>query len=351
MRKKSKAQGPFAALSCLKRAATRSVIPKESLTKSARPEPTKGLSPLRHGREQGLADENDVALFRQAVRDVRPLPAPNRAAPQAPHIAPEPRFSGMEQTPEPSRSLGQWKGGCVGPEDETRQALEAAFAGVQPLKPGSHRVDLIESRKAFQKERPSLHMPTCVSEPGLALSHAAHLDDETLFRVALAFVQPLRPSGRIDTRPTPPPPEPRQFRADEDQALSQSLSEPFSLEDRLDMGEEAAFLREGLPRRILMDLRRGRWVLQGEMDLHGLNRTQAREALGGFLAHSVREGRRCVRIIHGKGLGSPGKVSILKQLTRGWLAQREEILAFCQAQPHDGGCGALLVLLKGKPHP
>jgi DNA-nicking Smr family endonuclease len=164
-------------------------------------------------------------------------------------------------------------------------------------------------------------------------------------------VQPLRPSGRIDTRPTPPPPEPRQFRADEDQALSQSLSEPFSLEDRLDMGEEAAFLREGLPRRILMDLRRGRWVLQGEMDLHGLNRTQAREALGGFLAHSVREGRRCVRIIHGKGLGSPGKVSILKQLTRGWLAQREEILAFCQAQPHDGGCGALLVLLKGKPHP
>ena len=48
---------------------------------------------------------------------------------------------------------------------------------------------------------------------------------------------------------------------------------------------------------------------------------------------SLHHGRRCVRLIHGKGLGSPGRFPVLKHLSRGWLAQREEILAFCQAPP------------------
>jgi DNA-nicking Smr family endonuclease len=112
------------------------------------------------------------------------------------------------------------------------------------------------------------------------------------------------------------------------------------------MGDEAAFLRTGLPRRVLTDLRRGRWVLQGQIDLHGLTRDEARAALAVFLHDALAQGKRCIRVIHGKGHGSPGKVSILKQLSRGWLAQREEILAFCQAGPHDGGGGALLVLLR-----
>jgi DNA-nicking Smr family endonuclease len=68
--------------------------------------------------------------------------------------------------------------------------------------------------------------------------------------------------------------------------------------------------------------------------------------LAGFLAECLHHGQRCVRVIHGKGLGSPQKLSILRQLVRGWLAQREEVLAYCQARPHDGGEGALLVLLR-----
>ena len=84
----------------------------------------------------------------------------------------------------------------------------------------------------------------------------------------------------------------------------------------------------------------------GAVELRGGNA----EALAQFLSASLQQGKRCVRVIHGKGLGSPGKLSILKQLSRGWLAQREEILAFCQAGPYEGGSGALLVLLRaGNP--
>jgi len=77
-----------------------------------------------------------------------------------------------------------------------------------------------------------------------------------------------------------------------------------------------------------------------------MDRDEARLSLAQFLAARLARGERCVRVIHGKGLGSPGRIGVLKQLSRNWLAQREEILAFCQAKPHDGGEGALLVLLR-----
>ena len=179
----------------------------------------------------------------------------------------------------------------------------------------------------------------------LALEQLDPNDPAQLFRLAVRGAQSLAGTGRAELEPPRPAPAPLKREADERQVLTDALSSPISFEDRLDMGEEAAFLRPGLPRRVLTDLRRGRWILQGEIDLHGLNREQARDALGHFLALSLREGRRCVRVIHGKGLGSPGRESILKQLSRAWLAQREEILAFCQPRPHDGGEGALLVLL------
>jgi len=128
--------------------------------------------------------------------------------------------------------------------------------------------------------------------------------------------------------------------------LREAIEAPLSFEDRLDTGDEAAYLRTGLPRRVLTDLRRGRWVVQGELDLHGLTRDEARASLARFIALSLQQGRRCLRVIHGKGHGSPGRMPVLKHLSRGWLAQREDILAFCQARPHDGGDGALLVLLQ-----
>ncbi len=175
-------------------------------------------------------------------------------------------------------------------------------------------------------------------------------DDSTLFRTAVAGVTPLRANDRVylDAPKPPPAPVPVKRSEDEQAALREAMESPMTLEDRLDAGDEVAFLRPGVPRRVLADLRRGRWVLQGELDLHGLKRDEAREALTVFLSTCLQQGRRCVRVIHGKGLGSPGRESILKQLSQRWLAQREEILAFCQASPGQGGSGALLVLLRGR---
>ncbi|MDR1660889.1 MAG: Smr/MutS family protein [Azoarcus sp.] len=171
-------------------------------------------------------------------------------------------------------------------------------------------------------------------------------DDRALFRHAVGGTLPLPGTGRAETSTPPPPPEPRQRRMDETIALGESFAIPFGYEDRLDIGEEAAFLRSGLRQSLLVDLRRGRWTPQGKIDLHGLNCKEAHQALTAFIAAALAQGKRCVRVIHGKGLGSPGGVPVLKQFSRAWLARREEILAFCQANPHEGGSGALLVLLR-----
>lgn len=164
----------------------------------------------------------------------------------------------------------------------------------------------------------------------------------------MADAQPLPKSGRVHLGGPLPPPRPLQHLADEQAALRESLHGPISLQDRLEGGDEASFLRPGLALSVLRDLRRARWVIQGEIDLHGLNRDQARAELSAFLAESLHHGKRCVRVVHGKGLSSPQKISILRQLVRGWLMQHIEILAYCQAQPRDGGEGALLVLLRAQ---
>jgi DNA-nicking Smr family endonuclease len=80
--------------------------------------------------------------------------------------------------------------------------------------------------------------------------------------------------------------------------------------------------------------------------LHGLRSDQAREALSAFLRKAVMNDWRCVRVIHGKGLGSPGKTPVLKLKAQRWLVQKKEVLAFVQARGCDGGAGALMVLLQ-----
>jgi len=93
-------------------------------------------------------------------------------------------------------------------------------------------------------------------------------------------------------------------------------------------------------------LRQGHWSIQREIDLHGLRREDAREALSAFIRESHRQGVRCVRVVHGKGLGSPGRTPVLKAKVQGWLVQKKEVLAFVQARGDEGGAGALVVLLK-----
>jgi len=160
-------------------------------------------------------------------------------------------------------------------------------------------------------------------------------------------VVPL-PEGKRIERPRPKPrPYPQQTRRDERAALAESLSGPVSLDDALDSGEELAFARDGIGRDVLRKLRRGHWVVQGELDLHGMNRQHALFHTDLFLKESVKRQRRCVRIVHGKGLGSRNREPVLKGLLRKWLQQRSDVLAFSQAPAAQGGSGAVLVLLRG----
>ena len=55
------------------------------------------------------------------------------------------------------------------------------------------------------------------------------------------------------------------------------------------------------------------------------------------------------RVVHGKGLGSPGKAPVLKNKVHAWLVQKKQVLAFVQARPADGGAGAVVVLLASTP--
>jgi DNA-nicking Smr family endonuclease len=165
------------------------------------------------------------------------------------------------------------------------------------------------------------------------------------FRKALAGVEPLAEPRRKPPARRAPAPVPRQTQRDERAALAESLAGPVSLDDALDSGEELVYLSPGLGRDVLRKLRRGHWVIQGELDLHGMVRQQAAEAVAEFLHHCLRRGVRCVRIVHGKGLGSRNREPVLKGLLRKWLL-REEVVAYCQAPAAEGGSGAVLVLLK-----
>ena len=172
-------------------------------------------------------------------------------------------------------------------------------------------------------------------------------EDSALFRDAVRDARPIAPPGRSSEADAPPPPVPVQSLLDAHDALVESLSGALDPEQSMETGEELVFLRPGLSRETLKRLRRGHWAVQDDLDLHGMNREQARHMLVQFLAACGKRGLRCVRIVHGKGLRSPNREPVLKKKVRDWLSQRDEILAFCQAPAAQGGGGAVLVLLRG----
>jgi DNA-nicking Smr family endonuclease len=172
-------------------------------------------------------------------------------------------------------------------------------------------------------------------------------EDHAAFREAVADVEPLV-WDRVHHEPPLPPAIPRQHLYDEAAALNESLHGPALVDLYLEGGDEAAWKRDSLPKAWLRDLRRGRWVTQNKLDLHGMNREEARVAVVDFLAECRDRSHRCVRIVHGKGLSSPGREPVLKKLVLGWLSQRREVLAFCQARAAEGGAGAAIVLLAAK---
>jgi DNA-nicking Smr family endonuclease len=169
--------------------------------------------------------------------------------------------------------------------------------------------------------------------------------EKDLFARAIGATEPLRRKAAVPLAPEPPAPIPVQHQLDEQRVLRESLSDEFDVTTLLDVDDAMSFRRPGIGTDVTARLRKGDWAIQAQVDLHGLRSDEAREALGGFIRTAYKQGLRCVRVVHGKGLGSPGKQPVLKTKTQRWLIQKNEVIAFVQAKPAEGGAGALVVLL------
>jgi len=167
-----------------------------------------------------------------------------------------------------------------------------------------------------------------------------------LFQAAVGVVNVLPDKRRAHISPAPPAPIPKQKQLDEAAALQEAISDEVDVSSLLDTDEHLSFRRPGVGPDVAQKLRRGKWAIQRQVDLHGLRTEEAREALTTFIRDAHKQGMRCVRVVTGKGLGSPGKTPVLKDKVHRWLVQKNEVVAFVQAQPAQGGAGALVVLLQ-----
>ena len=173
--------------------------------------------------------------------------------------------------------------------------------------------------------------------------------EEDFFALAVGIVKPLplkhRPGHRASLPRVATAPIAVQHQLDELAVMQEALSDEFDVETLLDTDDALSYRRPGIGTDVTRKLRKGGWSIQGQVDLHGLRREDARQALVDFIKDAARMGWRCVRVVHGKGLGSPGKTPVLKGKVQSWLIQKQEVLAFVQARPAHGGAGALVVLL------
>lgn len=169
-------------------------------------------------------------------------------------------------------------------------------------------------------------------------------DDIALFRNEVGTVRPVRHNQHEH------PPSRRRVVArhtvrDEPQAMFESLKfSPSELASSSE--EELKFVRDGLSPRQMSKLRRGRYSIEAELDLHGLTIDAAERALQAFFTHCLHNKLRCLRIIHGKGTRSPSGRPVIKPLVNQWLRHRPDVLAFVSAPANDGGTGAIYVLRK-----
>jgi len=169
--------------------------------------------------------------------------------------------------------------------------------------------------------------------------------ERNLFTRAVGKVAPIANQERVWSPPQRPSTRPLQQDLDDEAVMHESMSDEFDISTLLDVDDQLSFRRPGIGTNITRKLRKGEWSIQGQIDLHGLRSDEARNAMGQFIRDAKRMGWRCVRVVHGKGLGSPGKEPVLKSKVQRWLVQKNEVLAFVQAKPSDGGGGALLVLM------
>lgn len=165
------------------------------------------------------------------------------------------------------------------------------------------------------------------------------------FRQAVEGAKPLRHEPRAPDEKPRPKPRARFTKADERAVLAESLEDDI---DTIEHGYGAAlrFQREHVGRRTMRKLQRGGYSVQAEIDLHGMTLEEAKPALSDFINYSASQGKYCVRIVHGKGIGSGHRGPVLKNAVNRWLRRWDCVLAFVSTRQVDGGTGAVYVLLQ-----
>ena len=262
--------------------------------------------------------DDELNLFKQAVADVRPIKSVRISQQQAQKPQPIPRRVTHDE----------------------RQELRDA-----------DNDKLLKKRCLEQEASEIAAYKGNFDEDQRYLNNNLSIRDETngelsLFKKSVANVHPLKSDGVVQHHIKKPKPIPQQFQLDEHQALADSLSDHYIPSYELETGEELLYIRDGHSPVVLSKLRRGYWIIQKQIDLHGLVSDEARAYVSAFISDCKKKCIRCVRIVHGKGLGSRNKEPILKNKLRGWLMQKDEVIAYAQARQQDGGSGAVIVLLK-----
>ena len=168
--------------------------------------------------------------------------------------------------------------------------------------------------------------------------------DSNLFRQTIGEIDRIEHDG-VDLSTSKPAPVPNQTNLSQQEALDVMANNPFDIPD-VEIGDELYFRREGVQQQIMRKLHRGQFAIESELDLHGMTVSIAKKELNDFLVYCQSTNRRCIRIIHGKGHGSAGKIPVLKNKLNKWLQNYDSILAFCSAPTHDGGTGAIYALIK-----
>ena len=169
-------------------------------------------------------------------------------------------------------------------------------------------------------------------------------DDAQALREFFAGVTPAAPSTRVQTPRQTPSDQPEQSRADE-RAVMDELLDSVADELDLELGDELLWRAPGLQNTVIRKLRRGHYTIGASVDLHGLFVADARPVVQEFLENAHARNLRCVKIIHGKGLRSRHRGPVLKNKLAVWLKRRDDVLAYASAPRHDGGTGAVYVLL------
>ncbi len=131
------------------------------------------------------------------------------------------------------------------------------------------------------------------------------------------------------------------------QDFTESASEFNPVTHNIPETSQHSWFHHGIQKKLQRKIKTGQFNIDAILDLHGHRKHQATLELESFMRDAINTQSRLVLIIHGKGFNSES-VAVLRPLVQHWLGEQSVVLAYCPAQPKDGGSGASYVYLKNQ---